>query len=146
MFVLSQINFPLKYRHLSWSQLSCTACTIKAHKINNILHCLFEVIQNTQLCWHGFNFMIRKNYRSMKQQTLSYWSINSIAYYDIYGRKKFSPITGWNAMGLFSCLPLLTPVERMWTWNFLWKQTDHHTLISSTGVQKNKARNGIPKT
>lgn len=91
MFVLSQINFPLKYRHLLWSQLSCTACAIKAHKRNNILHCLFESNQKYSAphC-HVFNFMVlRKNYRSMKQQTLCYWSTNSIAYYDICGRKKF---------------------------------------------------------
>lgn len=68
MCVLSQINFPLKYRHLSWSQLSCTACAIKAHKRNNILHCLFESDQEyAASCWHVFNFMVlRKNYRSMK--------------------------------------------------------------------------------
>lgn len=87
LFVLSQIKFPLEYRHLSWAQLSCTACAIKAHKENNILHCLLESNQKYSApCWHVFNFMVlRKNYRSVKQQTLPYCSTNSIAYHDIYG-------------------------------------------------------------
>jgi len=132
MFVLSQINFPLKYRHQSWSQLSCTACAIKAHKRNNILHCLFESNQEYHEHWHAFNFMVlRKNYRvwSSKPFPLCVLIKLPIVIY-IGGNFFFFPLTARNTSGLFSCLPLLTPVEGMWTWSFLWKQRGHHTLTS----------------